>query len=87
MIKEEFRKWLVKEGYKRKVAGNYVSGIKHLSQDLGEDIFQIKGLERVGKISRRYGLDGPKKDVGDWVHGTARASIIQYEKFVEERFG
>lgn len=87
-MKERFQEWLLEKGYALAVAKNgYPSGINHLSRDLGEDIFQITDLDRVGKIKRLYGVSGAKRSVGDHNNGAPRAAIIQYEKFIRELSG
>ena len=81
-MKNEYRDYLIPK-YKPTTTNSYLSGINHLSQHYGTDIFQITDPETVKKIRDRYDLHGEFRDIGDYGNGAARASIRKYYNFIK----
>ncbi|CAC9622437.1 hypothetical protein [uncultured Gammaproteobacteria bacterium] len=83
-MKEKFKKYLSKK-YADSTVNSYLSGINHLSQNYGQDIFRVTDLNKVVEILHLYGLGGAKRPVGDYGNGSARNGIVQYHNFIKSR--
>jgi len=81
-MKNAYRNYL-KPKYKSTTINSYLSGINHISQHYGSDIFQITDPEIVDKIRAQYDLHGEYRSIGEYGKGAARASIRQYSNFVK----
>lgn len=81
-MKNEYREYLTSR-YKGTTVNSYLSGINHLSQHYGSDIFEITNPETVEKIRSQYDLHGEYRNIGDYGNGAARASIRQYSNFIK----
>jgi hypothetical protein len=83
-MKEKFKKYLSKK-YADSTVNSYLSGINHLSQNYGQDIFRVTDLNKVVEILHLYDLGGAKRPVGDYCNGSARNGIVQYHNFIKSR--
>jgi hypothetical protein len=96
-MKDGFEKWMVKKEHKAETtASQYANAIelisRHYSQQTNEriDLYNNPDISFVRKLVRDYGTGGKYKDFGEngngeKGHGSVRAAIAAYARFLECR--
>lgn len=86
-MKEKFRKWLTKTGKTNNTANNYSNAInrisEHYSQNTNENvnIYNVRDINKLNEISKKYALDGDYWEFGNNGNGTNRNAIARYVEF------
>ena len=90
MVKEDFRKYLMKNDYKESTIKSYLYAIDKISEHIAEirklgsfHLYKISDIERLRKIANTYGSYGNYSEFGDKGHGTYRNAINRYVEFHE----
>jgi len=90
MRMNEFEKWLIKEEKKGKpTASSYKSSIdeisQHYSQQTNESInlYNISDITFLDNLVKEYRAGGEYEDFGNKNHGTPKAAIAAYVRFIK----
>lgn len=89
MEKENFKIWLIKNGYSTNTSTSYSNSIdrisKHLSEKRNEniDVYRINDLSTIKKLVESYSTVGNYSEIGNEGHGTVRNAIKALYKFKE----
>ncbi len=89
-MKENFKSWLIQNNYTENTTNSYCSAINQISVHLSEkmqteiNVYNIKDLFIIAKLSELYDKTGGFSKFGDNGNGTVRNAIRRYFEFLIE---
>jgi len=89
-FKKEFEKWLA-DRYENSTVDSYKSAIntisRHYSQQTNKriELYTINDIIFINGLVREYGIGGKYQEIGEKGHGTVRAAIAAYARFLEHK--
>jgi len=89
-MKDVFEQWMI-ERYEKSTVNSYKSAFNtisnHYLQQTNEriDIYTINDITFIDGLVKDYGIGGKYQDIGNKGHGTVRAAIAAYARFLEQK--
>lgn len=80
--KTGYRDYLSRDGKAENTIDSYCSGINHVSQHCGEDVFQITDPQRLEALYLDYSQDGKYSEVGKYGASAARIALHHWMQYV-----
>jgi len=91
-MRKKFEIWMKKKEMKTKnVVAQYSTAINYISNHYNEqteeniDLYKIDDIDYISELVKKYDKGGEYEEIGDKSHGTIRAAIKTYERFLKDK--
>lgn len=83
-MKEEFKKWLINNGYTENTSVSYSNSINRVSDNEGVDVYKLNDLTKIKELVEAYSTTGEFSEIGYEGNGAVRNAVKAYYRYKKE---